>query len=379
MKILMLSWNFPPTVGGIESLIGHLFEGLLRAGHRVDVITTAAPSVETRESVYRAAGPGVPRFLSFSLVRGRHLCRESRPDLILCGSVVSVPVGLFLSKLYRIPFALISYGSDLVHPGWLCRPVSRWLFRRAPLVVAISNSTRELLLGIGVPSERITLIYPGVSVEDFESEPTGCGEALLERIKGRRVLLSVGRIVRRKGLAEFVEQVMPGLVQTFPELILVVAGDDATKSLVHGERIRGRIEAIVGQKGLEDHVVLTGTLPYEEIVRLFFRSDLFVLPAICVPGDAEGFGIVFLEAALAGSPSVATNIGGIPEAVLDGVTGLLVEPGDCEGLRAAVTRMLTDEAFRTCCAEAAATRARNEFSWDVITSKYVDAFREIVP
>jgi len=379
MKILILSWNFPPTVGGIETHISQLFEGLLRAGHSVEVITSAAPGEKVRGNVHRASRSSLPGYLAFALTRGLKQCRANRPDLIFCGSIVTSWIGLILSKWHRVPLTMIAYGSDLVYPGKLYRPVSRWLFRRMPQILAISKSTRELLLGIGVKADRIEIVPPGVSVEDFESEPMDCAEALLKRIEGRKVVLSVGRLVHRKGLVEFVDHVMPRLVESLPDVVLVITGDDAIASLVHAERIRGNIEKLVREKGLEEYVILTGTLPYRDVVKLFFRSDVFILPAVRIPGDAEGFGIVFLEAALAGSPTVSTRIGGIPDAVLDGETGLLVEPGDNEGLCAAVTRMLTDQEFHARCAEAAATRARNEFSWDAITAKYVDAFRKIVP
>jgi phosphatidylinositol alpha-1,6-mannosyltransferase len=274
---------------------------------------------------------------------------------------------------------MIAYGSDLVYPGTVYRPLSRWLFRRVPQILAISKATRELLSGIGVQSERIEIVPPGVTVEDFEAEPQHCAEELMQRLEGRRIVLSVGRLVPRKGLVEFVEHVMPILSERVPDVALVIAGDDAIASLVHDEKVREPIEEMVRKKGLEKYVILTGTLPYREIVKLFFRSDVFILPAVRVPGDAEGFGIVFLEAALAGSPTVSTRIGGIPDAVLDGETGLLVEPGDYEGLCTAVCRILTDEELRNRLASAAETRARNEYSWDAITVKYVNAFRKIVP
>ncbi len=377
MKILILSWNFPPAVGGVETHISQLFMGLLRAGHSVEVVTSAAPDAAPRDIVHRAVRRGLVGYLLFALACGFRQCRTNRPELIFCGSVVTVWIGLILSKLYRVPLTMIAYGCDLVYPGVVYRPFSRVLFRRVPQILAISRSTRDLLLRIGVRAERIEIVPPGVAVEDFESDPDDCAEELMRRLEGRNVVLSVGRLVPRKGLLEFVEHVMPKLVKKVPDVTLVIAGDDAVVSLVHREKVRAPVEEMVQRKDLSDHVILTGMLPYQEVVKLFFRSDVFVLPAVRMPGDAEGFGIVFLEAALAGSLCVSTRIGGIPEAVLHGETGLLVEPGDYDGLCEAVTRGLTDEGLRIRLATAAAARVRKQFSWDAITARYVTAFGKI--
>jgi glycosyltransferase involved in cell wall biosynthesis len=142
-----------------------------------------------------------------------------------------------------------------------------------------------------------------------------------------------------------------------------------------GEQIRAQAAEI----GLEDHVVLTGPLPDPEVIRLYFRSDVFVLPCLEIPGDVEGFGIVFLEAALAGSPAVATRVGGIPDAVVDGETGLLVPPGDFEALAEAVGRLLADPELRARLAATAAARARANFSWEAVTAAYEAAFRRCLP
>ncbi|NCC52832.1 MAG: glycosyltransferase, partial [Spartobacteria bacterium] len=98
-----------------------------------------------------------------------------------------------------------------------------------------------------------------------------------------------------------------------------------------------------------------------------------------IPGDVEGFGIVFSEAALAGAPGVATTVGGIPEAVADGETGLLVAPGDFAALGAAVGRLLDDEGLRNQLAANGARRARALFSWQVTTRAYEEVFRKAAP
>jgi phosphatidylinositol alpha-1,6-mannosyltransferase len=120
--------------------------------------------------------------------------------------------------------------------------------------------------------------------------------------------------------------------------------------------------------------MLLGKIPDEDLLRLYFLADIFILPCLDIPGDVEGFGIVFAEAALAGAASVATRVGGIPEAVQDEVTGLLAEPGDFKGLVERIARLLTNESERKRLAEAGARRARAELAWPVIIQAYVDLF-----
>jgi glycosyltransferase involved in cell wall biosynthesis len=148
---------------------------------------------------------------------------------------------------------------------------------------------------------------------------------------------------------------------------------------MHKERMKDRIAAEIERQGLQDHVRLLGALEGDALAGLFHRIDLFVMPCLDVPGDVEGFGIVFLEAALGGAPSVATRVGGIPDAVLDGETGLLVAPGDFEAMAAAIRRLIGDGALREQLATAAADRARMFFSWEAITQAYEDVLRECLP
>ncbi len=374
MRILVLSWNFPPTLGGIEYVVGNLFRGLLDLGHDVDVVTTAGKG-EAEARVHRASAGGLAKYVWFALCEGARQCRRARPDIIVCGSVVPAPAAYFLSLRFRCPYLVLAHGSDVLHPGFIYQRVIRFLFRRAGRLTANSSPTRDLLVEAGVPADRVDVVFPGVRTNDFVTEPAQGAEALLEKLEGRRVLLSVGRLIKRKGLLEFVREVLPGLVKDFPDVALVIVGGDATRSLVHSERMRDQIENAANELGLADHVFLTGELPDDDVVRLYFRSDVFILPCLDIPGDVEGFGIVFLEAALAGTPSVATRVGGIPDAVADGESGLLVTPSDFPALQGAVSRLLGDEALRARLAAAGAERARNSFSWPEITRQYEAAFR----
>ncbi len=377
MKILFLSWNYPPALGGIEYVVANLFQGLRDRGHDVTLVTTSSTNDADEAGVVRASRPGLLTYLWFCFRRSLSLCRKSRPDVIACGSVVTSPVAAILSRWFRIPMVVLMHGSDILHKGLLYQVVVRWSLRRATGLCANSAMTQKLLVEAGFEQSLIEVIHPGVCTEDFEKCPDSGAEEILQELTGHRVLLTVGRLIRRKGVLEFVERVMPQLCQQYPELVYLIVGDDAKDSLVHRERLRDRIVGRAKELGLAKNVRLPGALPNKDLVRLFFRSDIFVLPCIDVPGDVEGFGIVFSEAALADTPSVATRSGGIPEAVEDRLTGLLVDVGDYAGLTDAIRKLLDDESLRMQLAQAGAERAKNLLGWNVIVGKYVDVLKRV--
>jgi glycosyltransferase involved in cell wall biosynthesis len=359
VKILFLSWNYPPRIGGIEDVVANLFAGLRRATNDVRLLTAHAPEAPVEDGVLRAPRPGLPAFLLHALRRGWSTCRSFRPDVILCGSVVPAPVALLLSRAFRLPFVVLVYGSDLLFDRWAYQRVLRLVLPRADRLVAISAGTRRILEEGGYDTSRVEVVPPGVRLERFADRPRGAAASALELPPGRRVLLTVGRLVRRKGIAEFVERVMPRLAEA-----------DPSDSLAHHERLRAQIEARVEALGLHDHVRLLGMLPEDDLVGLYRLAELFVLPVLEVPGDVEGFGIVLLEAALAETAIVATRAGGIPEAVEDGRTGLLVEAGNHDEVSRAILRLLSDDDLRERLAKNGAARARAEFSWEVVAARH---------
>lgn len=376
MNILLLAWNFPPTLGGIEYVAKHLHEGLLAAGHGVRVVAPFVEGVASGPDVARCPRPGLPAFLCYSFIKGYTLGRRLRPDVIVCPSVVTAPAAYLLSHLLRRPYVVLVHGSDILRRGRLYQPAVRFLLRKATRLAANSHYTKGLLQEAGCNPGLVHVIHPGVSCGAFEAPGSAHSSPFVSRFEGRRVLLSVARLIRRKGILEFVTHVMPQLVRTFPDVLFLVVGDDATRSLAHKERMRAKIERRVRDLGLENHVFLMGCLPDTELMHHYRRAEVFVLPCLDMPDDVEGFGIVFLEAALAGAPSVATRVGGIPEAIVNGQTGVLTEPGDFPGLEKAISTLLRDESSRRRFAERGARRARDLFDWPLVISEYVTLFEQ---
>ena len=150
----------------------------------------------------------------------------------------------------------------------------------------------------------------------------------------------------------------------------MVAGDNPVESLTHRDDVLSDIKAAIAHLRLQDHVRLLGAVSDEAVVTLYQMADVVVLPALSMKNDVEGFGIVLLEAATAGKPAVATRVGGIPDAVDDGKSGILVKPGDYDGLTAAMIKLLRDDALLSALGDYGLRRVQENFDWIKILKKY---------
>lgn len=379
MNILLLAWNFPPVRGGIEYVAAHLDSGLRAEGHDVTVLARHDPAGATTPGVRRPARPGLLRHQCFSLIAGWRRMRVAPADLLVCAGIVNAPAAWLLARVFRRPWVVLAHGADLAREGRLYRALTGFFFRRANGVAANSHDTRRRLEQSGCRPERLRVIHPGADAARFPALDPAARERLREKhgLAARRVVLSVGRLIRRKGFLNFIQDLLPEICRQVPEVIYLVVGADATRSLAHHERLQDTIRRAVREMRLEQHVRLLGEVDDEILRELYYAADLFLMPALDIRGDVEGFGIVLVEAALAGLPAVATRVGGIPEAVADGRGGILCAPGDRGGLTAAVTGLLRDEAHRRQLAEGARTRALEELDWPVIIRQYAQFLAEV--
>jgi phosphatidylinositol alpha-1,6-mannosyltransferase len=227
--------------------------------------------------------------------------------------------------------------------------------------VAGSSFTRGLLEEMDrVESAKIAVISPGVDPEEFQPrEPSPEGRAG-RGLEGKTVLLTVGRLQRRKG-HDMVIKALPRILKAHPHVVYVVAGD--------GEE-RGALERLALDEGVAGSVRFLGRVPQEDLPALYNLSDVFIMANRTMPGgDVEGFGIVFLEAGACAKPVIAGASGGTADAVLDGVTGILVDGTSIEEIAEAVVRLVGQPDLRSRMGEAARRRIEAEYSWQAITER----------
>lgn len=338
-SVLLLTRNLPPLQGGMERLNQRMAESIAARSS----LSIIGPKGARRHVPSAAVVEEVPvkplwRFGLGMVLRVFVVARAIRPELVLGGSGLVAPFVRLASWFSGGRSVVYLHGLDIVAPSVVYRWIWLPLIRGCSLAIVNSEHTRGLAVGMGMDPARIRVLNPGVDLPNSENAAEDLDDWRRQRgLEGRRVLLSVGRLTRRKGLAEFIRNVLPTVVTSAPEAVLVIIGVEPMDALASGGRDEiTRIHAAVAETGMQKHVRLDGSCSDAELTIAYRAADVLIFPVLAMPGDVEGFGMVALEAAAHGLPTVAYAVGGVPDAVSDGRTGWLVAPGDYASFAAAV-------------------------------------------
>jgi phosphatidylinositol alpha-1,6-mannosyltransferase len=371
MDILVITWNFPPRRGGSEYLLSHLVAGL-RKHHAVSVITAYAPLQQGKENdVFRAPVPGLIPFACYALWRGAWLLVRNRQiEVIFGGSVMVTPLVLILARVFGRKAVVQAHGLDVVYPALLYRLLCSGWIRFCDRVIANSVFTASAVEKRGLRTRPISVIPLGIDASRFaRSESVEIAKKAFD-LERKRVILFVGRLVKRKGVAEFVRNALPKIVQSIPNACFVVVGENPRESLAHQADVLSEIKTAVRECGLTESVRLLGALSDDAVARIYQACDIVVMPALALAADVEGFGLVILEAGASGKPVVATRTGGIPDAVREGETAILLEPEDYEAMSRSVVALLCDEKTRAAMGENGRQHVLQHFNWQRVLADY---------
>jgi len=361
---LLVTNDFPPKVGGIQSYLWELWRRL------------PADDIAVHTTPHRGAG-------RFDAAQPYSVTRSREPWLLPTGSLArrvdrlasdheaelviwdpALPVGLAATRLGR-PYAVVLHGAEVAVPGRLpvARPLLRRVLRRAALVVCAGRYPAveaERAAGCSLP---IVIVPPGVDTHRFR--PLDAAERAAVRGElglpvDAPLVVSVSRLVPRKGMDTLI-RAAARLQKLVPDALVVIAGSG---------RDRSRLEGLVGSTGAP--VRLLGRVPDELLPGLYGAGDIFSMLCRNRWGglEQEGFGIVFVEAAAAGVPSVVGDSGGSAESVADGETGIVVRRPEAPLLVAdALAGLLVDEDRRSEMGQRARRRAESEFSYDLLAAR----------
>ncbi len=354
--ILFITRKYPPSVGGMEKL-------------SYEMTRAVGGIVPTRVIAWRGPRWGWPLFAVWAFLSGLWACTIAPIRFIHVSDPVLAPLGLILSRLTGRRWGLTAHGLDILYPRRIYQAVVLPCVRRADVVIAISQAAREACLAKGVAPARCRVIPVGVHAPEDPPDRYLAQErlrlALMLELRDRPVLLTVGRLVPRKGVAWFVREVLPLLAQANPSTIYLIVGDGPE---------RPTVRRVVRERKMHERVVLLGRVPDDILADLYAAATLFVMPNIPVAGDMEGFGIVALEAASRGLPVVASRLDGIPDAVVDGKNGILVPPLDPKAWASAIHQLLSDGGARAELAARAREFTRSRYCWDNLAREYIRAF-----
>jgi phosphatidyl-myo-inositol dimannoside synthase len=361
---LLVTNDFPPKLGGIQSYLWELWRRLDPAG--VTVLTTPHPDAAAfdAEQPYRVVRTAEKVLLPTPSLARRidALAAEVGAGLVVLDP--ALPVGLLGPRL-ATPYGLVLHGAEVTVPGRL--PASRELLghvlRGASVVIAAGGypaAEGEHAAGQSLP---LTIVPPGIDPEAFHpltDEEKAKARARLGLPESGRLVVSLSRLVPRKGMDVLI-RAAAALAPSRPDLTVAIAG---------GGRDRPRLDRLVAETGAP--VRLVGRVPEADKPDFYGCADVFAM--LCrnrwAGLEQEGFGIVFLEAAACGVPAVAGDSGGAAEAVEDGATGFVVRrPTDVDAVGAALAALLDDPARRAELGAAARRRAANELSYDVLADR----------
>ena len=339
-KILLITRNLPPLVGGMERMMQQFALGL----HQYAELTVIGPRgckqhLPAALTVYETS-PRLWLFLPLSTLLAIRACAKTRFDVIAGGSGLIGPTLRILAWLFRRKTLVYLHGLDLVVDNALYQMLFVPSLRGIDSVAVNSRNTRDIAVSKGIQANRIAVINPGTRQPD----PTDCASRKDFRqrhaLPFARYLVFTGRMTRRKGLSGFLQNILPTILASEPDIGLVVVGEDPLDSLNQLGEQAEILQQIVSL-GLQQKVVFLGKLSDSDLEICYADAALQIFPLIEVPGDVEGFGMVAIEAAACGTPTVAFELGGVADA-LSAKNGYLVPAGDFKLFAACVVTILRD-------------------------------------
>lgn len=369
-RTLFLTQDFPPDRGGIARVYAELCTRI----PRVEVSTVAGnDACIDNLPIHRMSFPfrGAHRpanILRWTRWAGDHV-RTHGISLLHVGNIR--PAGYVAAMLRRqlgIPYIVYVHGKDLLKERrkgtnrWIVRAGTREILGNAAAIVANSTATAQLacdiLSGLGRSNAcpRVHVVHPGADPSRFKPDTDGAA-AWRRQVAGEGpLLLSVARLVQRKGIDTVIEA-LPTILASHPTTTYAVVGTGPDLA---------RLEALARTTGVTDHVRFVGDIEDDQLPACYAAADLFLLPTREIPleDEVEGFGIAYVEAAASGVPSIACGTGGVADAVRDGVTGLLVPPDSPASVADAAIRLLSDPVLRTRLGAQARAAVERDLNWD---------------
>jgi phosphatidylinositol alpha-1,6-mannosyltransferase len=379
--ILLVSELFPPDVGGTAEVFGNTygrFTGIpsavltrraTHAGKHLPGISSRIHGMRMRFDQWGVMHPvGLTNHIAVARqirrLAGRHMAA------VHCARVLPEGLSAMLASLAGAPaYACWAHGEELAYidSSRELRALASGVFSRTRAVIANSENTASLVVKRGVPVSKVHPVRLGVDADRFRPCVPGARELRQQLAPDAQfVCLTVGRLQRRKGHDLVIEALASIGKAASIKYIIVGSGEE-----------RARLEALVADRGLTSVVVFAGRVAFEDLPRYYAAADLFLHPNRVDQSDFEGFGVVFLEAAASGLPAIGGRSGGVPEAIVDGLTGVLVGGNDVSELQSAMTTLLNAPDVRRSMGLAARARATAEFTWEQTAARVAELHRQL--
>lgn len=371
-RYLVITELFLPTKGGTAVWFDEVYKRI--GGKEIHIVTADVNGADAYDahhpnSIHRISlrrhrwlRPESLAMYGKLLGRSLRLALHHKFDAIHAGRVLPEGlVGLVVARLVRRPLVVYAHGEEIT--TW--RQAGKFqamvfTYKHADRVIANSDFTRDELLKLGVRADKISLISPGVDIELFHPGlETADLRASIGLAENQRLILSVGRLSRRKGFDQ--------VIKALPALL--AQGIDVHYAIVGVGEDRDYLISLARDAGVSERVHLLGHIIPNDLPRWYNAADVFAMPNREINGDNEGFGMVFLEASACGTPVLAGQAGGTGAAVLDGVTGVRVDGTSTEAVATGMISLLGSPEFARQLGAQGCNRAFAEFAWEKVAEK----------
>lgn len=309
-------------------------------------------------------------FLTKLVFKLPKIVKEFKPDVILFSSMVTASLAKFCRNKIDVPMVTINHGHDVKLSIGIYQNFVPKVFEALDGVISVSEATRQECIKRGMSPEKGVALPNGFDMSDFKDVPDKAEgrkkieEAFSVDLSEKSLLLTVGRQVKRKGHEWFITEVLPKIKS---EVVYLVIGAGPEHD---------RLKEIVSTSNLQEKVLMVGKQPDEVLKNAYAGADIFIMPNIPIPGDMEGFGIVLLEANLAGTPAVAADLEGIKDVIENGKNGFKIAVRDAENFSGHIDSLIENGL------EEMSTSSKKfvleNFTWNKVAQQYISYLKEIV-
>lgn len=377
MRLALITQDFPPKVGGIQT---YAMELAKRFNNNCEAFCVVAPNTEDASKTDATFPFFVKRitstepllgWLSLPVLPG--YLKSQNINTVFHAQWTSLPVSVFMKKLGIIQYIFVAvHGRELLFNPLgkntlFGKVYARYRNRMLSYVdhfFPVSNYTASLLTERGIDPQKIEVVPNGTDPEHFYPMDDNLREEL--GLQNKKILLTTTRLVSRKGV-DTVIKALPEVIKEHPEVVYLVVGDGEFKP---------QLVELVEELRLQDYVRFEGKVPHEDLIKYYNTCDIFLMPSKTEIPDVEGFGLVFLEANACEKPVIGSKAGGIPDAVIHEQTGLLVEEQNPEELAQAVKRLLKNPEFARELGEKGRQRVLDVANWDRAASNILSKMGE---
>ena len=360
--ILIITQCFPSRVGGIESLVSNLAinlgkdEKVIVFADRHNVFYDAIFDNQNKSTILVRRVGGIKFFRRRQKVKEIKLLIESQKiKLAIADSWKSLELVIDYLNIKKITTISLAHGNELLPNNKYKSDRIKTTLNKVSAIVANSFFTKKLVENFLSSNILVNVVYPGAT------DLRNLKETIIEDITGSPVLLTLARLEKRKG-HEYIINSVKKILPQFPNIQYIIAGDGPEKKF---------LKTLVEKNHLNQNVKFVGMINDSQKKYLFSKTDLMIMPTLDERDkqSIEGFGIAYLEAAFFGIPSIASNIGGTPEAVLHKKTGIIID--NINELHDTINELLNDTKYLKNLGNQAKNRAINDFNWSKVSKKYL--------